>query len=59
MADPRQVLLGITKAKKDAVVGLGTVAADTVLIEYDLDANNIDVITALQRCIQVLQEQEY
>ena len=59
MADPRQILLAINKPKKDATVGVGTVAADTVLIEYDLDASNIDVINTLLKCIQILQEDEY
>ena len=59
MADPRKITLAINTAKKDATVAAGTVAADTVLIEYDLDANQLDVVTALQKAIEIMIEDEY
>jgi hypothetical protein len=59
MATARKITLGVHAAKKDAVIAAGSVAALTVLIEYDQDANQLDVVTALQKAIQVMVEQEY
>lgn len=59
MANPRQVTLGVHDPKKDAVFGVGTVAANTVEIEFDQDANQLDVVTALEKVIELIIEQEY
>ena len=59
MATARKVTLGVYDAKKDAVIAAGSVAAATVLIEYDQDIPQIDVVNALQKAIQVMNEQEY
>ncbi len=59
MATARKVTLGVYDAKKDAVIAAGSVAAATVLIEYDQDIAQIDVVNALQKAIQVMNEQEY
>ena len=59
MADPKKITLGIHAAKKDAVFASGTVAANTVLVEIDADANQLDVVNALKKCIQLVIEDEY
>lgn len=59
MADPKKITLGIFDAKKDAVFAAGTVAANTVLVEIDADAPQLDVVNALQKCIELVIEQEY
>ncbi len=59
MADPKKITLGVFDAKKDAVFAAGTVAANTVLVEIDADANQLDVVSALEKCIQLVIEEEY
>ena len=59
MATARKITLGVHEAKKDATIAAGAVAALHVEIEYDQDANQLDVVNALQKCIQVMLEEEY
>lgn len=59
MANPLSITLGARSPKKAAVFGTGTVADDTVLIEFDQDIPQLDIVNALQKCIQLVIEQEY
>jgi len=59
MAGDKKITLGVTDAKKDAVFAAGSIAADTVLVEFDSDANQLDVVNALKKCIQLVIEDEY
>ncbi len=59
MADPQKITLGVFDGKGDAVFAVGTVAADTVLVEIDADANNSDVIAALTKVLELVTEQLY
>lgn len=59
MANPRSVTLGVFDPKKDAVFAASTVAEDTVVVEFDQDAPQLDVVNALEKCIQLIIEQEY
>ena len=59
MADAQKITLAINTAKKDAVLASGSVAANTVLVEIDVDAPQLDVISALMKCMQIVIEQKY
>lgn len=59
MANARKITLGVVAPKKDAVFAAGSVAANTVLVDFDQDASQLDVVNALKKCIQLVIEDEY
>lgn len=59
MANPLSITLGARSPKKAAVFGTGTVAEATVLVEYDQDIPELDIVNALEKCIQLVIEKGY
>lgn len=59
MATPRKATLTITKNKPDVALASSSVTAGTVEVHYDSEDSQLDVVTALQKAIEVVLEQEF
>ena len=59
MATPRKATLVITKNKPSVVLANSSVTAGTVEVHYDSEDTQLDVMTALQKAIEVIREQEF
>lgn len=55
----RQVTLAVDAGKKDAVVASAGSASGNVIVAFDNAENQLDIIVALEKVIEVIREQEY
>ena len=59
MANSRQVVLGVAQGKKSAVRSSAGAADANVIVQYDREANQADVIATLEKIRELIIEQEY
>lgn len=59
MATPRKVTLTITKNKPAAVFATSSVTGGTVEVHFDSEDTQLDVINSLEKCIELIREQEF
>jgi len=58
MATPRKATLTLTKGKASVTLANSSVTASTVEVHYDSEDTQLDIVTALQKCIEVILEKE-
>jgi hypothetical protein len=58
MATPRKATLTLTKGKADVTLASSSVTTNTVEVHYDSENTELDIVLALQKCIEVILEQE-
>ena len=58
MATPRKATLTLTKGKSAVVLANSSVTTNTVEVHYDSENTELDIIVALEKCIEVIREKE-
>ena len=59
MADPRQLTILVGQFKRDISDGAGSATDNQVIVDFDRDANQLDVIAALEKIKEKIIEDEY